>query len=39
MLLGNGEPHIVHIAYTYKTVKIKFVGTHKDYDAIDPETI
>ncbi|NTE85301.1 type II toxin-antitoxin system HigB family toxin [Agrobacterium rubi] len=36
---GNKYRLIVHVAYTYKRVLIKFVGTHKDYDQIDPETV
>ncbi len=36
---GNKYRLIVHIAYRYKRVLIKFVGTHKDYNRIDPETI
>ena len=30
---------IVRIAYKFKAVQIKFVGTHKQYDKIDPETV
>lgn len=30
---------IVHIAYAYRRVLIKFVGTHRDYDRVDPETV
>jgi mRNA interferase HigB len=30
---------IVHVAYPYKRILIKFVGTHKDYDQINPEIV
>ncbi|QFR34653.1 type II toxin-antitoxin system HigB family toxin [Ancylobacter sp. TS-1] len=30
---------IVHVAYPFRRVLIKFVGTHAEYDAIDPETV
>lgn len=30
---------VVHVAYRFKRVLIKFVGTHKDYDRIDPESV
>ncbi|WP_259654551.1 type II toxin-antitoxin system HigB family toxin [Gluconacetobacter dulcium] len=36
---GNKYRLIVHVAYRYKRVLIKFVGTHKDYDAINPEIV
>ncbi|GLS17870.1 hypothetical protein GCM10007874_08860 [Labrys miyagiensis] len=36
---GNEFRLVVHVAYLYKSVLIKFVGTHRDYDKIDPETI
>lgn len=36
---GNKYRLIVHVAYRFKRVLVKFVGTHKDYDRIDPETV
>lgn len=36
---GNKFRLIVHVAYPFKRVQVKFVGTHKEYDQIDPETV
>jgi mRNA interferase HigB len=36
---GNKYRIVVHAAYKFKRVLIKFVGTHKEYDRIDPETV
>jgi len=36
---GNKYRLIVHVAYPYKRVLVKFIGTHKEYDTINPETI
>jgi mRNA interferase HigB len=36
---GNNYRVVVRVSYTYKQALIKFVGTHKEYDQIDPETI
>lgn len=36
---GNKYRLIVHVAYRYRRVFIKFVGTHAEYDRIDPETV
>ncbi|RZS88350.1 mRNA interferase HigB [Phyllobacterium myrsinacearum] len=38
-IAGNKYRLIVHVAYPFKRVLIKFVGTHKEDDAIDPETV
>ncbi len=36
---GNKYRLIVHVAYTYKRVLVKFVGTHADYDKINAEDV
>ena len=38
-IAGNRYRLIVHVSYTYKRVLVKFVGSHADYDRIDPETV
>jgi mRNA interferase HigB len=36
---GNKYRLVVHVAYRFKRVLIKFVGTHKAYDRIDPGSV
>jgi len=36
---GNKYRLVVHVSYRFGRVLIKFIGTHKDYDQIDPETV
>ncbi|MFM2044607.1 MAG: hypothetical protein RLY86_3183 [Pseudomonadota bacterium] len=36
---GNKYRLVVHVAYRFKRVLVKFVGTHKEYDAIDPASV
>lgn len=36
---GNNYRLIVAVAYKLGIVYVKFVGTHKQYDAVDSETV
>lgn len=36
---GNDYRLIVSVAYQLQIVYVKFIGTHKAYDAVDAETV
>lgn len=36
---GNKHRLVVHVNYGLGVVLVKFIGTHKDYDAIDAATV
>ncbi len=36
---GNKYRLVVHIAFKHKRVLIKFIGTHEEYNKINPETV
>ena len=38
-IAGNKYRLIVHVSYLYKRVLVKFIGTHTQYDKINPETV
>jgi len=36
---GNKYRLIAHVSYTFGRVLVKFIGTHAEYDRINPETV
>ena len=38
-IAGNKYRLVVHVAYRFHLVLIKFVGTHADYDKINADTV
>jgi mRNA interferase HigB len=38
-IAGNKYRLVVRINFPGKTIYIRFIGTHRQYDKIDPETI
>ncbi len=36
---GNNYRLIVRVSYTYERIMIKFIGTHAEYDKINPEQV
>lgn len=38
-IAGNKYRLVVHVAYGFKRVLVKFVGTHAEYDRVDPNIV
>lgn len=38
-IMGNNFRLVVRIVFSFKTIQIKWFGTHKEYDRIDVETV
>jgi len=36
---GNKYRVVVHVSYRFQRVLVKFIGTHAEYDRIDPENV
>jgi len=38
-ICGNNYRLVTRINYSFQTIYIRFIGTHKEYDKIDAQTI
>ena len=38
-IAGNKFRLIVRVSYRHKRIPVKFIGTHKDYDRVNPKTM
>lgn len=38
-IAGNKYRLVVRVSYRFKAVQVKFVGTHVEYDKIDPSIV
>ena len=38
-ICGNNHRLVVRINYSFRTVYIRFIGTHSEYDAIDAQMV
>jgi mRNA interferase HigB len=38
-LCGNKYRLVAHVSYRFGRLLVKFIGTHSEYDRIDPETV
>lgn len=38
-IAGNKYPIVVWINYGYRVVYVRFIGTHRQYDGIDAQTV
>ena len=36
---GNKFRLVVHVAYVHSVILVKFVGTHKEYNKVNPEKV
>jgi mRNA interferase HigB len=36
---GNKYRLVVHVSFTFGRLLVKFIGTHAEYDRINPETV
>ena len=36
---GNKYRLVIHVSFTFGRLLVKFIGTHAEYDRINPETV